>query len=269
MALGSYDNNRDNQVRKPTVYSPYGASNTFSTVDPSRVAYSFWNKMLKITVTPMANKGEDGSVTWAKDDAVAAYLTHTKAQIFANEIRNFLKDPQTYNSSGIITNETLLTISNGEEFNTPGVFLVVRKIDKDNGHTLSSYSYQFNTDFYNSVRNYNEQDASFNTEFEDYSMLEVHQLLAVLDAYVESMTYAQAYAFIDATDYNYNQIMSVLDACAKGLGVSVEGRKGLSGNKSNSSVFNQRGRGNNSGRPNVGSSVQHMSAEELEEDIFG
>lgn len=264
MALGDYDNNKK-EIKKPTVYSPYAGFNTFSTVDPSRIAYSFWNRMLKITVTPMTGKNADGSANWDTNNAMAAYFTHTKAHIMANEIRNFLKDPDMYTSSGVISNETLVTISNGAEFGVQGVFLVLRKIDKETGKTLSSYSYQFNTDFHSAVRNYDEKTAQFGTEFDEYSMLEVHQLLMVLDSYVESMTYAQAYAVVDSIDYNHRQIMDLLNACAQSLGVS---KASVSGSRSSgSSIFNQRN--NRSMATKSNGSTQHVSADDIEEDLFG
>ena len=271
MALGSYDNNRGEERKRPTVYSPYGFANTVSAVEVSRLSFSFWNKMLKITITPMVKKNDDGTITWDREGAGAGYLTHSKALILANEIRNFLSDRDKFNSSGIISNETLITISNGKEFGVDGTYLVLRKIDKETGKTVSSWCYQFNTDFYNSVRNYDETTAAFSTEFDEYTNLEINQMLTLLDSYVESMTYAQAYANIDSTDYNYSQILNVLNACAKGLGVET-GKGGYSGgsSKNNSSVFNQRSTGVSApSGARAGSGVQHVSAEDLEEDLFG
>lgn len=264
MPLGNYDNNKGDMPKRPTVYSPYSYLNINSTVDPSRMSFAFWNRMLKVTITPMSGRNQTGAPIFDKENAISAYFTHTKAYIMANEIRKFLTDPITYNSSGIISNETLVTISNGEEFNTPGTYLVLRKIDKETGKTLSSYAYQFNTDLHNSVRNYNQQDASFTTEFDEYSGLEVTQLLALLDNYVEAMTYAQAYAVVDSVDYNYNQMMDRLNGICASLGVETKGNRKP---YNNNSVFNQKP--TQQGYTGVGKGVQHVSAEEVEDDLFG
>lgn len=264
--LGEYDNNRGDMPKRPTVYSPYSFSNTFSTVDPSRMSFSFWNRMLKVTITPMIGKNDAGVPTFDKDNAISAYFTHTKALIMAREIRKFLADPATYNSSGIISNETLVTISNGEEFNQPGIYLVVRKIDKETGNSLSSYAYHFNTELYNSVRNYKAADMSFITEFDEYANIEIEQLLTLLDTYVESMTYAQAYSTIDAVDYNYNQMMNCLNEICKGLGIEMKSGKDRKP-YNNNSIFNKKG--TTTGYTAGGKTVQHVSPEEVEEDLFG
>lgn len=266
MPLGKPTDNNKPEIKRPTVLSPYVFVNTFSTVDPSRMTFSFWNRSLKITICPMSGKTEAGIPTYDKDSAIAAYFTHTKAYIMANEIRKFLEDPISYNSSGVLTKETLVTISNGEEFNTPGVYLVIRKIDKETGKTLSSYAYQFRTDFYNSVRNYDQNSLQFSTEFEEYTNLEVTQFLAVLDTYVEAMTYAQAYAVVDSVDYNYNQMMNRLTDICTALGVEVKGKKPYN----NSSVFNQKTSNGYSANANGNDrSVRHVSPEDIEEDLFG
>ena len=268
MSLGdqTYNNNKGEMPKRPTVSSPYMFTNTFSTVDPSRITFAFWNRSLKITITPMIGKNDDGVATYDKDNAISAYFTHTKAYIMANEIRKFLSDPITYNSSGVISGETLVTISNGEEFNTAGVYLVIRKIDKETGKTLSSYAYQFRTDFYNSVRNYDQNSVQFTTEFEEYSNLEITQLLALLDSYVEAMTYAQAYAVIDSADYNYNQMMNRINDICACLGIEQKQKKPYNGG--GTSVFNQKPSQNYVGTTG-GKSVQHVSAGEIEDDLFG
>lgn len=257
-------NNKGEMPKRPTIGSPYVFTNTFSTVDPSRMTFSFWNRMLKITITPMIGKNEAGIPSYDKDNAISAYFNHSKAYIMANEIRKFLIDPINYNSSGVISNDSLVTISNGEEFNTPGVYLVIRKIDKATGKTLSSYAYQFRTDFYNSVRNYDQNTLKFNTEFDEYSNLEIEQLLALLDSYVEAMTYAQAYAVVDSVDYNYNQMMDRIADICKALGVEPKPKKTYNGG--GGSVFNKKTTGYNSAGDK---SVQHVSPQSIEEDLFG
>lgn len=271
MALGSYDNNRDQQ-KHTNVYSAYGSINTRSTVDPTRIRYGFWNKTLKIEVIPIASRADDGKVNWDFKNSMTAYLTHTKAYILACEIRKFLEDPIKYNSSGIISNETLVTISNGSEFGTEGYFLVLRKVNKETGATVSSYSYQFNTaNTYNSVRNYDEKEGKLETEFEEYSTLEIQQLLAILDNYVNAMTYATAYSVVDASDYNYYQMMDTLEAIAANLGVST----GSGGSRSSSgrSVFNQRNTGSSNNQSsgfgaNSMNTPQHVDLASVEGDLF-
>lgn len=267
MALGSnYDNNRDQQ-KHVSVYSAYGATNTFSTVDQSRIRYSFWNKTLKIEIIPVADRDANGRITWDYKNAMSAYLTHTKAYILACEIRKFLEDPERYNSSGVVSNETLVTISNGREFGVGGYFLVIRKVNKETGAEVSSYAYQFNTTkTYNSVRNYNAKTAEFASEFDEYSLLEINQLLNILDGYVNAMTYATAYSVMDAMDYNYNQMMTTLEAIASNLGVPIS--SGTKNSGSSKSVFNQRNNQSSGFSSNSMNPPQHVDLSMVEGDLF-
>lgn len=268
MSLGNKDNNKDSRYQ-PTYYSAYTGFNTGSTVDPSRISYSFWNRMLKITITPVAGRNDDGTVRWDKDNSISAHLTHTKAHILAQTIKAFLEDPVTYNSSGIISNETLVTISNGEEFNTPGYYLVMRKINKETGETLSSYTYHFNTGFHSSVKNYNEKTAEFSLYSDPFDTLEIVQFMKLLESYEEAMTGANAYAVVEAitSDRMFRNTFDNIEACAKALGVA----KNFGGGSSNSSVFNNR---NNrapvggSNRPQSDSGA-HMTPDEIEDRLFG
>lgn len=262
--LGGRNDNNSQQRKSPVVFSGYSMTNTFSNVDKTKFRPSFWNQMLKLEIIPAIPTGED-KVNWDYKNAMAAYLTHTKAKIMAEEVKKFLSDPEKYNSSGIISGETLLTISNGEEFGTPGVFLVMRKVDKQTGNTLSTYSFEFNVRYYNSIRNYKESDSSFDTDYDSYVNLEVEQFLQLLESYVEAMTYATAYSVIDASSYRQDIMMETINSIASGLGIDVSRSGPNTGatSKSSKSVFNQRGNQSSSSKD-----IEHTTIEDIEGDLF-
>lgn len=255
-----YDNNRGSMPKRPTVYSPYSMINPTSEVDPSRLSFAFWNKLIKLTISPKLVTGND-NIEWDKEHAISAHLTHTKAAILANEIRLFLKDPITYNSDGVISNETLVTISNGSEFGKNGSFLVIRKLNVENADTLSSYAYEFNSQFHHSIRNFNEKERTFDTAFDDYAILEIEQLLMILDEYVKAMTYAISFSVLDQMDYRMNGLDNKLSSIADKLGVNYEGGGSYRSNKSNNSVFNKAAAANKSKGAGV-------TLDDLEEDMF-
>lgn len=265
MSLGSPDNNKRNE-KKLSLYSPYGGANTESRVDPSRISFGYWNKLLKITITPMTGRNENGIPSWDKANEISAFLTHKKARIFAAEIRKFLADPFTNPNVGVISNETLVSISSNEE-GINGTFLVLRKIDKETAAELSKYVYEFNTNTHSSVRNYDAKNPlGFSTEFDSYAMLEVEELLTLLDTYVEAMTYATAYSVLDASDFNYRRAMEYLTGCAQSLGVSTSGGSAETRSSSGTSIFNQR---NRTSAPASNGRVQHVSSDDIEDDLFG
>lgn len=266
MALDStYDNNRQTPKRV-TVNSPYSFANPMSTVDATKLSAAFWNRMLKLTITPRAATGND-EIVWDKNQYIAAHLTHVKAAMLAHEIREYLNDPISYNSSGVLSNKTLITISNGSEFGAIGNFIVIRNIKLDENdptrmETVASYSYEFNSQFHHSIRNYNEETATFEKAFDDFDILEITELLALLDNYVAAITNAIAYTVVDQLDYRMNQTDDMIKSCAASLGVEVSNNRGTykPNNtrripKSNSSSFSSTG-GN-------------ASIQSLQDDIFG
>lgn len=266
MALGgnTYDNNRQ-QVRRPTVNSPFSFANPMSLVDATRLSSSFWNKMLKLTITARAVTSNEEEIVWDKDQNLSVHLTHIKAAMFAQEIRKFMKDPVTYDSSGVLSNETLVTISNGTEFGATGVFLVIRKLNLDSMETVSSYSYEFNGNFHHTIRNYSEKDATFEKSFDDLAIFELEQLLVLLDNYVNAVTNAVAYTVVDQLDYRMNRTDSMIKECASALGVS------LKNGGSNGAYSNRKVKGNNSSfasGQNAGG-TKSLSLEDAEDDIFG
>jgi len=235
MALGVNYNNKQNGQFQPTVYSNYKMSNTLSAVDQTTFSATFWNKILKLSIAPRKQTSDD-SVVWDFDNSISIYINHTKARILANELKLFLSDPATYNSSGVPSGMGLITISNGSEFGVNGTFLVIRKIN-ENGTPESSYAYQFKDDYFYSVRNYNDKTSEFNRSFEDYRNIEVEQLITLLEMYYQSMTNALAYSVVDALQYQNSRMHSSLEEIASKLGVSLKG--GNSRQPKQESFFNK------------------------------
>ena len=183
MALGNYNDNNNKRYYEPLVYSQFGTSNTEG-VDPSALSFSFYNKMLKITITPMKPnaKPEDRNI-WDQDNAVSVWLTYTKAKMLHDEIRYVLENPDTCFNAGVPTGaDGLISFSTGKELGVSSPCLIIRKINQDNGTVNSVYAYQFKDNYkgYKSVRNYDPNNPS---EFEGhtYNNIEIEDLLTILD----------------------------------------------------------------------------------------
>lgn len=190
--------NGKNEVYSPTVYSPYKMSNTTSEIDPGSLNFTFWQKSLKISISPMKPSSDPSDISFDHKNAVDIYLTHTKARILYNEICLFQSDPDKYNSSGIPSGEGLITISNGSEFgfdNSP--CLVIRKINSENGKTTSSYAYQFKKDYHYSIRNFDESTGEFEKHLEEYQSIEIEQFKTLLMEYYTAMSGAMAFSVME------------------------------------------------------------------------
>lgn len=247
MALGNtYNNNtRSNDVYSPTVYSPYKMTNAEGEVDKTRISFNFWNNTLKISISPRKDTiGPNGEISFDYQNGISIYLNYTKARILAEEIKNFIKDPVTYDNSGVPSGQGLITVSRGTEFNSPSPIIVIRKID-ENGNVMSSFAYQTKHDYHYAVRGYNE-NGEFNKETESYKNIELLQFVTILEEFYKAATGAIAYTVLDQFKWEHNHMREWRNSVSAKLGIDTGYNKGSNGgNYSSSSYFN-----NSSGRSN-------------------
>lgn len=270
MALGDYSNN-DNSRKKyyePQVYSKYGTSNTDG-VDPSALSYSFFNGLLKISIAPMLPSAKpDDKQLWDHQNEASIWLPHFKAKLLLDEINYVQAHPDEVNNGGIIIGEEgLISFSNGKEIGASSPCLIIRKIDQNTGEATSVYAYQFKTDYYKTVRNYNPADPS-NFEFVDHPIFEIEQFKELLRTYSSSMSGAAAYAQMYYERFETNRTRTKLELIMDKLGIeSAEyGRQRTSsGGGQNKSYFNNAAGKNNSIPSNTGMRSTTMDA--LADDI--
>lgn len=233
MALGDTYNNNEKKNYSPSVSSAYRYSNTESDIDKTQLSFSYWNKLLKISIAPK-KETENGDIAFDHDNAGSVFLSHTKAYIFYKEICKFLEDPTGINNVGVSSGKDgLIYLSSGKEFNANGPCLSIRKID-ENGHPTSNFVYEFRRGIHNSVVNYNEETAEFETHAFDTA--EIEQMANLLKSYYESMTMAVAYSVQETNKYDTSRMNTKLKIIGEKLG--VEFNKPSNGNRqSNNSYF--------------------------------
>lgn len=233
MALGdTYNNNQSDKKGNidPTVYSPYKFTNTEG-IDPSALSITFWGSTMKVSISPKKNTA-NGEVAFNYDDGISIYLTHTKARLFAEEIKAFMNGK--IENAGVDTNKGFISISNGKEFGTNGIFLVIRSFDQNNNTVSSSYAYEFKKQYHYSIRNFKEKTIEFEKTF--YDVIEIDQFVTLLEEYYKAMTGAVAFTVIDQSKYNFSRINTKLDSIANNLG--IEYTKG--NNNGGGSFFSNR-----------------------------
>lgn len=224
MAYNNYSNNRDaNKPFEPSIYSPYRMNNGESNVDKTCLTFSMWNKQLKISISPRKENTQE--LAFDMEHGISCYLNHTKAYMLANELRNFLRDPDTYTGSGVTSGQAIITVSNGKELGSEHPVLIIRKID-ETGNVVSSFAYEFKTDYHFSVRKYT-GTKEFTRESESYNTLEITQCIIMLEEYYKAMTYALAYTMQEANKYNLDRVQSNLKAIMDKMG--IEGARSSSG----------------------------------------
>lgn len=236
MALGDkYENNKKDYDNKknPTVYSRFSLANSESTIDPSKLGASFWNGLLKLSISP----SKPGTQEYDHDNAGAVHLSHFKAKLFADEIALFLQNPETYANQGVPSGAGLVSITNGKELTGKlNPCLVIRKISED-GKIESTYVYEFKNNYHYAIRNYDDKDNSFDKIYNNN--LELQLLHTLLTEYYTSVNGAMAYSVIDYGRFDNSRVNTKLDSIAEKLGVEYGGKSG--GNKrSSSSVFDKK-----------------------------
>ena len=266
MSLGSTYNNNQNTNRSNTpdvsVYSNYRMNNAESQIDATCLASRFWRGSLCLSIYPRKNTGND-EVSFDTDNGITIYLSHTKARILRDEIKNFLKDPVTFNGVGVPSGQGVITISNGVEYGKNTPVLTIRKVN-ETGAVVASFAYEFKSNYYFSIRNY-DGGKTFDSVYDDYRTIEVEQLITLLDEYIKASTNAVAFTVMDQRKFSATRFENKLDAIAQSLGVEVPKSGGNQRRYNNNSYFNSNNANGGNAYPSS-SSVSYGSAtiEDLE-----
>lgn len=232
MALGNnYDNNKKEQYM-PVYYSPYNMGNAEG-IDPSALSYSFYNRMLKLSISPVKMNSGD-KVSYDHENAAVVWLTHTKARLLRDEIEKVLKGE--ISNGGVPTGtEGLVRFIDGKELGINNYCLVINKVN-ENGEVTSSYAYEFKTKHHYAIENYDPKDSSHKKTYNNN--LEIQQLLDLLESYYIAMTGAVAYSVMDANRFNTNTVNTKIDLIMSKLG--VEYKPGTTSRASGSFFDNSR-----------------------------
>lgn len=229
MALGNYDNNKRDKQYMPVYYSEYGTGNKDG-IDPSALSYTFYNRMIKLSISPLKMNNGD-KISYDHENAAVVWITHTKARMLYKAIQKVLSGE--IENGGINTgNEGLVIFTNGKELGINNYCLIINKIN-ESGEVLSSYAYEFKSKHHFSVENYSSKDSSHKKYY--HNELEVEQLLDVLKSYYEAMTGAMAYSVMDGMRFNSNSNNTKLDLIMSKLG--VEYKTGMTSRSSSGRSF--------------------------------
>lgn len=261
MSLGNtYNNNQGSNKNDSniTVYSNYRMNNAESLIDQTCLTFRYWKQSLCIGIFPRKQTGNENDIAFDMDNGITIYLSHTKARILKAEIENFLRDPVAYNGSGVPSGQAAITISNGLEYGKNTPVLTIRKVDGETGNILSSFAYEFKTNFHYSIRHYDGKN--FDTEYDDYRNIEIQQMITVLDEYIKASTNAIAFTVRDQSKFAESRTFNTLNAIAEKLGVELRGNSNGAKRFNNSSYFNNSGSNNNNSGYSSPSAVAYGTA---------
>lgn len=265
MALGDTYNNNEKKNYSPSVSSGYRFSNAESTIDKTALTFTFWNKLLKVSIAPK-KETEGDIIAFDHENAGSVYLTHTKALVFYKEIMKFLKD---YTNGTAVTNagvntgkDGLIYICDGKEFNAMGPCLVLRKID-EHGNCIATYVYEFRRGVHNSIVNYVEKTKAFDTIA--YDLIEIEQVANLLKSYYESMSMAVAYSIQESGKYDLSRLNTKLKVIGEKLGVEYKSSNSNTNRSVNNSYFsNARSTSESTGYNGPTNSYESGSLDDLD-----
>lgn len=250
MALGnSYNNNGKNQYM-PVYYSAYNTANKDG-VDPSLLGYSFYNRMLKLTISPAKPESGD-KVSYDHENAATAWVTHTKARMLYDQIQKVLNGE--ISNGGISTgNDGLVRFIDGKELGINNYCLIINKVD-ESGQVLSSYAYEFKTKHHFAVEEFDTKTAKHSKKY--YNDIEIQQLLDLLKSYYEAMSGAVAYSVMDGFRFTTDANNTKLDLIMSKMG--VEYKPGTT-SRSSGSYFDKDNSSSSEGR-----NIRTATMDELE-----
>lgn len=245
MALGDSNyNNNDNNERKfyePIVYSPYGVSNTEG-VDPSALSFQFFRGLLKISISPMKAGAKPGDKNlWDHENAASVWLTHTKADMLAREIRAVMGNPNSIDNAGVATGvDGLISFSTGKELGATAPCIIIRKIDNNTGTVIASYAYQFRTQYHYALRNFDPNNPA-GCEKYYYDNLEIDMFITLLEDYAKAIGGAQAYATLYAAKFDIQRNNTKMGLIMDKMGIEMKGN--YNRNRSQGSFFDRQNGG--------------------------
>ena len=259
MSLGNTYNNNQGNKNDPnvTVYSNYRMNNAESLIDATCLTFRYWKQSLCIGIFPRKQTGNENDVAFDMDNGITIYLSHTKARILKAELENFLRDPITYNGSGVPSGQAVITISNGLEYGKNTPVLTIRKVD-ENGNVNSAFAYEFKTDFHFSIRNYDGRN--FTSVYDDYKNLEIEQMITVLEEYIKASTNAVAFSVKDQYKFADARNTNAINAIAEKLGVELRSSNNGARRFNNSSYFNNASNNNSNSGYSSPSTVAYGTA---------
>lgn len=236
MAFNNYNNNEKKKNTEREVFGDIKFYNPESEIDPGMLSTSFWNGLIKISISPVDKSTMNNSTQrYDHENGGAIFLRPVESLMLSKEILNFIKGEGCINSGVLNTKkDALIFICSGEEYGVSSPCLSIKKIDED-GNVLSSYVYKFRTDN-STIRNFNEETKDFEKFY--YSNLELIIFQQTLEDFYRSMNGAYAYGVMHYGRFDNSRTQTKLNSIAEKLGVQFKGDgNGFSGNRN--SVFDK------------------------------
>lgn len=260
---GKNNNNAsEKQLYRPTVFGSYSYMNMQSDIDVTKMNFSFWKGLMKISILNPKSNSTSEYTEWDSDNSIDGYLTPFKARILASGIDKIIAGE--ISNYGVKIKSGILYITKASDFgkSRDSYVLAINYVD-DNGNVTSSAVYEFTNDYHFGITDYNPDAKSFNTETFN-SEFELKMFRDTLINYASASDNAIAASVCDAMSVCItNKIYNKLDA----IGTKVGIEKPKYGNSNSSYFSNNGGYSSNGSSNNKGESNGYDDIESMLNDL--
>lgn len=221
-----------NEVYTPETRCSYKFYNSESTLDKTAMSISFWNGLLKLSISPIVIK-DDGSSRIDTESHTDIYLSPSKASMLLYYFRDFRHNPDKYTNVGVNTNKGIIFIASPKQHNTKNPVIIIDLLD-ENGAKKAEAGYEFNSEYF-AVTNYM-GGTDFSKDNSYANSIELDTFEMILKTFIESATSAIAASVVEATKFSADREFNFMKDVRNKLGIQFS--SGHSNNvRSNSSAF--------------------------------
>lgn len=234
MALGDYNNNNsEQQMFRPTVYG-YSLYSNNSNTAKSRIAFSMWQKTIKISIERMIKEGSNGHMSeYDSKNPSVVYLTAPKALMLGELLAKYIKDPETFSGYGVSSARAFISINrvDGED---------ILQIDSVSGEDIrEGEKYVINTK-HPVVSGWRNGNRVYDNDL--FNALDFVQIISQLKDYAKAMNNTIAFSVIDNNSWNTSWYRDALRKIAGASNINLgNGSKKSSSNSGSGDSHSQFG----------------------------
>lgn len=203
MAIGGNSQNTPNTFTTRSRYKFYSEGElNFTMLD-----VSYWNGLFAISIIPCTKDSSNNKIDVQFKNKVSIYLTPIKCKAFLEGIKQFISGA--YKNVGVTSSNSIVTISDGSDFNVDKNVLCIREFDKETNNLKCSLTYEFNSNR-GFIGNYQESGtldgSDLNMIYENSNIIELITIREALNDFSRYANGAQAYwnKFIFEKDKSYS-----------------------------------------------------------------
>jgi hypothetical protein len=228
----AYNNNQGGSRPISQTFTPISFPNATSKIMGSKLAISYFNQLLKISISKAVNNGGD-NISFDYKNSKDVYLSYAKAKILRDLITKKLLTGEVDNVA-IETNKGLIKVSNGKEYKSDTPVIAIIAVSNNNA-AAEEYIYQTKGATYGGAYNY-KSPGKYTSYMDD--MFEINTFVMVLEQYYYASSYAIAASVMEANMYKHEGSKQLLRAIASKVGASTGySRGGNSGKFQSKSNF--------------------------------